>query len=59
EPGEQLVDRYGVLLPRDLPPGDYALRVGMYRFSGERLPVTQVGQPAGDAINLGILTVRP
>ena len=59
EPGEQLVDRYGVLLPRDLPPGDYALRVGMYRFSGERLPVTQAGQPAGDAINLGILTVRP
>ncbi len=58
QPGEQLVDRYGVLLPRDLPPGDYTLRVGMYRFSGERLPVTQVGQPAGDAVNLGILTAR-
>ena len=58
DPEEQLVDRYGVLLPRDLPPGDYALRVGMYRFSGERLPVTQAGQPAGDAVNLGVLTVR-
>jgi len=58
QPGEQLADRYGVLLPRDLPPGDYALWVGMYRFSGERLPVTQAGQPAGDAVNLGVLTVR-
>ncbi len=53
QPGELLIDRHGVLLPRDLPPGMYTLNVGLYRFSGERLPVT----PAGDAVELGLVEI--
>ncbi len=56
-PGERLADRYGVLLPPGSAPGDYRLLVGMYSFSGERLPVTLDGQPAGDTLLLTALTV--
>lgn len=55
--GESILDRYGVLLPPDLTSGEYRLLVGMYAFSGERLPVTLNGQPAGDALPLTTLTV--
>jgi hypothetical protein len=56
-PGESLTDRYGVLVPPDSVPGEYRLVVGMYGFSGERLPVMLDGQPAGDALPLLMLTV--
>jgi mannosyltransferase len=56
-PGESLIDRYGVLVPPDSTPGEYRLLVGMYGFSGERLPVMLHGQPAGDALPLTTLTV--
>ncbi|MGC9393817.1 MAG: glycosyltransferase family 39 protein [Anaerolineae bacterium] len=56
-PGESLTDRYGVLVPPDSVPGEYRLLVGMYGFSGERLPVTLNGEPAGDALPLTTLTV--
>jgi mannosyltransferase len=56
-PGESLIDRYGVLVPPDSAPGEYRLLVGMYGFSGERLPVTLDGQPAGDVLPLTALTV--
>jgi len=40
-PGEVVTDRYDLLLPPDLPPGVYALEVGLYRSdSGTRLVVT-------------------
>ncbi len=57
QPGQSLVDRYGVLAPPNLAPGDYRLLVGMYGFSGERLPVTLNGQPTGDTLPLTTLTV--
>ncbi len=57
QPGEPILDRYGVLVPPDLTSGKYRLLVGMYAFSGERLPVTQDGQPLGDALPLATLTV--
>jgi 4-amino-4-deoxy-L-arabinose transferase-like glycosyltransferase len=57
--GEQVVDRHGVTLPADLPPGAYTLIVGMYRASGERLVVTQGGEAVGDALALGQVTVHP
>ncbi|HOU14581.1 MAG TPA: glycosyltransferase family 39 protein [Anaerolineae bacterium] len=57
QPGERLRDRYGVLAPPDSAPGEYRLLVGMYGFSGERLPVTVNDQPAGDALPLMTLTV--
>jgi hypothetical protein len=41
EVGEAIVDRYGVLLPGDLPPGRYQVVVGLYDpATGERSPVT-------------------
>lgn len=57
-PGENLIDRYGVLVPPESAPGEYRLLVGMYGFSGERLPVTLDGQPVGDALPLATLIVR-
>ena len=55
--GESMTDRYGVLVPPGSAPGEYRLLVGMYGFSGERLPVTLNGEPAGDALPLATLTV--
>jgi mannosyltransferase len=56
-PGEALIDRYGVALPSDIVPGDYTLHVGMYRFSGERLPVTKGNKLNGDFLRLVPITV--
>ena len=39
ETNEQIVDRYGVLIPEDTPPGTYAIEIGLYDFDGTRLPV--------------------
>jgi hypothetical protein len=39
-PGETVEDAHGIILPADLPPGEYTLHVGLYRAdNGERLPV--------------------
>ena len=38
--GEEILDNYGIMLPKELPSGEYQLVVGMYeRTSGERLPI--------------------
>jgi hypothetical protein len=57
--GELIADRRGLLLPGDLPPGEYGLRVGIYLpASGERLPVVDGdGNKAGDSLPLGHLAV--
>ncbi len=52
---EKIADRYGLWLSPALPPGTYTLQAGMYRFSGERLPVAS----GGDVVVLGSLTVQP
>jgi 4-amino-4-deoxy-L-arabinose transferase-like glycosyltransferase len=57
--GEEIVDRHGLLLPDDLPPGEYVLSVGMYLpATGVRLEVTD---PAADLppdrITLGTVVV--
>jgi hypothetical protein len=42
-----VTDRYGVLLPPDLPAGRYPLIVGLYHIvTGERLPVSAGGDHA-------------
>jgi len=42
--GETIADDHALLLPADLPGGDYTLAVGLYRLdTGERLPITQGG----------------
>lgn len=56
QPGERIVDRYGLLLPADLPPGDYRVAVGLYDpATGERQPSS--AGPGDFAIQLGPVRV--
>jgi len=50
QPGDLIRDSYQITLPSDLPPGPYAVRVGLYTEENGRLLITS--GPAGDAINL-------
>jgi hypothetical protein len=53
EPGQELIDRYGVSLSPDLPPGRYTLIIGLYHVAtGERLPVAIDGEFIGDHLSL-------
>ena len=57
QPGEEIVDRYGLLLPQDLAEGRYTLAVGLYdSVTGQRLPIS--AGPANYAIELGPVEVR-
>lgn len=56
--GEQVIDRHGVWLPPELPPGHYTLTAGLYRPFGERLPVTIAGESIGDTVALGELIIE-
>lgn len=52
-------DRYGVLIPQNAKAGEYELRVGMYDVSGApRLPLSVLGEPAGDSLALGGIRVQ-
>ncbi len=56
QPGDQITDRYGFLVPPDLPPGNYTVVVGLYDpVSGQRLPVS--AGPGDFAIQLGPVLV--
>ncbi len=54
QPGEHIVDNHGILLPAGLPPGEYALWMGLYdAFDPDvRLPVA-----GADGIGLGTVIV--
>ena len=58
-PGEQITDRYGVLIPPEAPGGIYTLAVGLYPLAdpSDRLAVTLDGVPAGDRLNLAKVLV--
>ena len=57
-PGDLILDSYQIVLPASLPPGDYAVEVGMYNpTNGARLPVARGGQAVGDRIILTSLHV--
>lgn len=58
DPGERLLDEMTLTLPPDLAPGRYELRVGLYTPTNGRLPVTKAGQPVGDYVTLGSLTIE-
>lgn len=59
EMGQTVTDRIGVLLPPDLPPGEYALVMGLYHLvTGERLPVTTTGGETADHLQIGWVTVQ-
>jgi hypothetical protein len=52
-PGESLLDYWEFRIPKDVPTGPASLRIGIYdAVSGERLPVTIDGQPAGDGVTI-------
>jgi hypothetical protein len=56
-PGERIVDRYGLLLPDDLPAGDYTVAVGLYDpATGDRQPSS--AGPEDFAIELGPVRVE-
>jgi hypothetical protein len=59
--GEEIVDRHGLLLPYDLPPGEYVLSAGMYLpATGVRLGMTDpAAELHTDHISLGIVVVAP
>ncbi len=59
EAGEAVVDRYGVLLPTNLPTGTYTLTTGMYRpGDGTRLMVTGADVAPDDVVVLQTLEVQ-
>jgi len=59
ELGEEVVDRYGVLVGEGTPSGRYELVVGIYEpQSGERLPIVdEDGVAIGDRVSLGMVEV--
>ena len=57
EAGELIIDRHGILLPPDISPGTYTVKAGLYRLSGERLPVTIAGEASGDMVTLQKLEI--
>jgi hypothetical protein len=60
-PGEQIIDRYGVMIPTETPPGEYVLAVGLYPVDDplDRLPVSLDGVLVGDRLDLTPLVVAP
>ncbi|MFQ5409742.1 MAG: hypothetical protein ACE5FI_15135, partial [Anaerolineales bacterium] len=59
QPGTTIVDRHGVVLPTDLPPGEYDIRVGLYGAAdGVRLPVRSEGEASGDSLLLHSIRVH-
>ncbi len=53
-PGVIVIDTHGLIIPSDLPPGDYTLIVGLYDINAplDRLPVTVNGDAVGDVFTL-------
>lgn len=46
--GWRILDEYQLLLPDDLPDGDYALFIGLYTADGARLPAEGIGLRIGE-----------
>lgn len=58
--GEQVDDRYGLMLPDNIPPGDYTIEIGMYdAVTQERLPVFDANgaRVPDDRVTLGTARV--
>ena len=57
--GEVVADNHGVLIPADLPAGEYTLSIGLYElFTNLRLPITLEQAEAGDRLSLGTITIE-
>ncbi len=60
QPGAEITDRHGVILPGNLPPGEYTVRVGLYRSDNQApVPVTYGDAVPPNAIVLAQITVAP
>jgi hypothetical protein len=58
QPGETIRDEWKLTLPKDIPPGVYEFRIGLYdSVSGRRLPITREGVVIGEHIRLPDFTV--
>lgn len=58
QPGHAVPDPVSLTIPPDAPAGAYPVHVGMYEFAtGDRLPIHRAGDPAGDSVVVGVLTV--
>jgi hypothetical protein len=58
EPGQRVADNHGLLLPPDLPPGEYRLMLGLYNIQNlERLPVSVGATIGGDRLDLGQISI--
>ena len=61
QPERPVIDSQSILLPSDVPPGQYRLVIGWYYPpTGERLPLTAGDNPAenGDVVSLGVVTIQ-
>ncbi|HUM70269.1 MAG TPA: hypothetical protein PLK31_15665, partial [Chloroflexota bacterium] len=58
-PGQQMLDPYRLVIPPDLPPGNYWIEVGLYEMvNGRRLHISDTdGNLNGDRYILGQLVV--
>jgi hypothetical protein len=54
QPGQIIIDRYGVLIPPEAAPGRYRIAVGLYGFDNVRLNVRGA---SGDQVLLGEIVV--
>jgi hypothetical protein len=59
EPGQWVADNHGLLLPPDLPAGEYRLMVGLYNLAdGVRLPITVDDTIGGERFDLGAIVIK-
>ncbi len=54
-PGELIIDNHGIAIPSDLPPGEYALRLGLYDAFD---PATRLSVNGRDSLLLATIVVR-
>jgi hypothetical protein len=61
KPGQPVLDGHQLVLPADVSPGLYQVRVGLYYWETlERLPLlNQDMQPVGDYVLLGTVQIGP
>jgi len=55
-PGATVIDRHGILIPADLPPGEYTLAVGVYD-AGD--PAARLQSPQGERVAIAPVRVSP
>ncbi|MCB0095888.1 MAG: hypothetical protein KDE46_09220, partial [Caldilineaceae bacterium] len=57
--GQPVVDTQTLPLPAELPPGEYRLIAGLYRWQdGARLPIVGADALPGDVVEVGKITLK-